>query len=137
MPSAIVFLFALLVPVGAFHGPPSAIAASRKASSVSMAGSPWFDPSAQSMKAWLTKSSAKDNGREERIVEEEPIYSTSRRMRDEKLAQKDTRAFCLDRCLATGYCDVLEDLLEMTTKQVQRFCDECAGDDECLLPEYA
>ena len=91
----------------------------------------------KAMKNWIRQTSARDNGREEHFVSEDQVYSSMRRMRDEKLAQDDTRAFCLDRCLATGYCDVLEDLLEMTTKQVQRFCDECAGDDECLLPEYA
>ena len=78
----------------------------------------------KAMKNWIRQTSARDNGREEHFVSEDQVYSSMRRMRDEKLAQDDTRAFCLDRCLATGYCDVLEDLLEMTTKQVQRFCDE-------------
>jgi len=67
---------------------------------------------------------------------DEPLYDYARRVRDEKLAQEDTRRFCLDRCLSTGYCDVLEDLLDMTTAQVQKFCDSCSNDDECQL-EYA
>ena len=123
------------------------------------------------MKAWISETSARDNNREERLMEEEPVYSNSRRMRDEKLAKDDTRKFCLDRCLATGCarappprafrasalaerppasppphrwcppprtdCDALEDLLEMSTMEVKRFCDSCTHDDECLLPEYA
>jgi hypothetical protein len=40
---------------------------------------------------------------------------------------------CADRCLATGYCDVLEDIYEMTTAQVMKFCEHCTGNDECEL----
>ena len=65
------------------------------------------------------------------------VLADAAHARREAGAGRHARAFCLDRCLATGYCDVLEDLLEMTTKQVQRHTNECAGDDECLLPEYA
>ena len=60
-------------------------------------------------------------------------FSDGRRRRDEKLAQEDPKAWCADRCLATGYCDVLEDIYEMTTMQVKKFCEHCAGDDECEL----
>lgn len=55
--------------------------------------------------------------------------------RDAKLAERDTRQWCLDRCLATGHCDAVEDLLEMTTLQVKKFCQECASLDECELTE--
>ena len=58
------------------------------------------------------------------------------KLRDERLAKADTRRFCLDRCLATGYCDALEDLLEMSTMQVKKFCDSCSSTDECQL-DYA
>jgi hypothetical protein len=55
-------------------------------------------------------------------------------VRDRKLAEKDTRRWCLDRCLATGYCDAVEDLLAMTTAQVKQFCTSCASlEDECEL----
>jgi hypothetical protein len=63
-------------------------------------------------------------------------FPDATRLRDAKLAQTDTRRFCPDRCLATGYCDALEDLLEMTTTQVQKFCDSCSQGDECVL-DYA
>jgi hypothetical protein len=32
-------------------------------------------------------------------------------------------------------CDALEDLLAMSTTQVQQFCDACSSDDECTVPE--
>ena len=34
--------------------------------------------------------------------------------KDLHLATTDTRAWCADRCLATGHCDVVEDLWEMS-----------------------
>jgi len=54
-------------------------------------------------------------------------------MKDIYLAAKDRKAWCADRCLATGYCDVLEDIYEMTTAQVMKFCEHCTGNDECEL----
>ena len=60
-------------------------------------------------------------------------FSDGQRRRDEKLAQEDPKAYCADRCLATGYCDVIEDIYEMTTTQVQKFCEHCGGADECEL----
>ena len=58
---------------------------------------------------------------------------TTSRIRDEKLAKENPKAWCADRCLATGYCEVLEDIYTMTTAQVQAFCENCAGEDECEL----
>ena len=56
-------------------------------------------------------------------------------LRDRRLAENHPKKFCIDRCLATGYCDALEDLFKMTTTQVKQFCDKCShGDsDECEL----
>ena len=44
----------------------------------------------------------------------------------------NVRGWCADRCLATGYCDAVEDLLDLTTEQVKQFCNECST-DECEL----
>ena len=55
------------------------------------------------------------------------LRTTAQKLRDERLAQDDLSAWCADRCLATGYCDVVEDMLQMTTKQVQAFCDFAHG----------
>merc|ERR550514_410785 len=54
-------------------------------------------------------------------------------VKDVYLAAKDRKAWCADRCLATGHCDVLEDLYELTTTQVMKFCSACAGSEECEL----
>ena len=55
--------------------------------------------------------------------------------KDLHLATTDTRAWCADRCLATGHCDVVEDLWEMSTKEIMKFCDECADLEGCELDE--
>ena len=61
--------------------------------------------------------------------------STVQQRKDKALMERDTRRWCLDRCLATGYCDAIEDLWEMDTMQVKKFCQECASLDECELSE--
>lgn len=53
--------------------------------------------------------------------------------KDQRLAERDTRRWCLDRCLATGYCDAVEDLYQMSSEQVLAFCKSCAEEDECTL----
>ena len=63
----------------------------------------------------------------------EDTLSPVQKVRDSRLAERDTRAWCLDRCLATGFCDTLEDLWAMNTEQVIAFCEQCAGEDECAL----
>jgi hypothetical protein len=55
--------------------------------------------------------------------------------KDKVLFERDTRRWCLDRCLATGYCDVVEDLWDLSSEQVVKFCQACAGEDECVLDE--
>lgn len=53
--------------------------------------------------------------------------------KDKKLAESDTRRWCVDRCLSTGHCEAVEDILRMTTKQVMAFCQECADEEGCDL----
>lgn len=57
--------------------------------------------------------------------------------KDAMLASRDTRKWCLDRCLNTGHCEAVEDILHMSTKEVMNFCTECASLDECELDEQA
>jgi hypothetical protein len=57
--------------------------------------------------------------------------------KDTRLASRDTRRWCLDRCLNTGHCDAVEDILDMSTKEVMAFCTECASIDECELDDQA
>jgi hypothetical protein len=76
---------------------------------------------------------ARDAGHNLELVDEPEKHVN---VRDERMAKQNTRKFCLDRCLATGHCDALEDLLAMTTMQVKAFCDKCSSGDECVL-DYA
>jgi hypothetical protein len=61
------------------------------------------------------------------------IFEGYANLRDQKMASEDPKKYCADRCLATGFCEVLEDFYDMTTSQVQNFCEACAGSDECEL----
>merc|ERR1719473_2335505 len=84
-----------------------------------------FDPSPLAM----AEVFAHDNGRSFLEIEENPFQAS----KDRYLAAKDRKAWCADRCLATGHCDVLEDIYELTTAQVMKFCKSCSGEDECEL----
>ena len=59
--------------------------------------------------------------------------------RDQRMAEKDPQKYCADRCVATGNCEVYEDMFEMSPSQVMEFCNECvlAEDDdaECPIPD--
>lgn len=64
---------------------------------------------------------------------EDPTLNFVPEEEDKKLAAEDTRAWCAERCLATGHCEVAEDLWQMTTEQVVVFCQECASEEGCQL----
>ncbi|KAL7469411.1 hypothetical protein ACHAXS_009666 [Conticribra weissflogii] len=60
------------------------------------------------------------------------------RRKDEKMAENDPMRYCADRCVATGNCDVFEDMFEMGPDEVIKFCKECVlSEDEepCDIPE--
>jgi Ca2+-binding EF-hand superfamily protein len=67
------------------------------------------------------------------FVANEGVFDGFVSVRDRKLADENPKKYCADRCLATGFCDALEDFYDMTTSQVQTFCEQCAGSDECEL----
>lgn len=57
--------------------------------------------------------------------------------KDVRLAERDPQQYCADRCVATGHCDVYEDMYEMTALEVIQFCTECVlseEEEECDLP---
>mmetsp|Transcript_39450 Transcript_39450/g.118447 ORF Transcript_39450/g.118447 Transcript_39450/m.118447 type:complete len:115 (+) Transcript_39450:802-1146(+) len=58
--------------------------------------------------------------------------------KDKRLAKNDPQRYCADRCVATGNCDVYEDIYKMSPQQVVSFCEECVLSDEeepCDVPE--
>jgi hypothetical protein len=58
--------------------------------------------------------------------------------RDTRMAKNNPEQYCADRCVSAGYCDVYEDMLEMSPTEVLKFCKECVLSDEeepCDIPE--
>jgi hypothetical protein len=58
--------------------------------------------------------------------------------KDRRMARDDPSRYCADRCVATGTCQVWEDMFEMSAKEVQIFCKECVlSEDEepCDVPD--
>jgi hypothetical protein len=58
--------------------------------------------------------------------------------KDKRMARDDPMRYCADRCVATGFCEVFEDMFEMGPKEVREFCLECVlsdGEEPCDLPE--
>jgi len=59
-------------------------------------------------------------------------------VRDKKLAKNDPQMYCADRCVATGNCDVFEDMFDLSPMDVMKFCEECVlSEDEepCDVPD--
>lgn len=56
-------------------------------------------------------------------------------MRDKKMASKDPMRYCADRCIATGNCDVYEDVFDYSPEEVIAFCNDCVLVDE-IDPEH-
>jgi hypothetical protein len=69
----------------------------------------------------------------EAALDTDEALTPGQRLKDERMVQNDTRKWCQDRCITLGYCDVVEDLYEMDTTDVLKFCQECASLDECEL----
>lgn len=43
-------------------------------------------------------------------MDSDTVYNVRQLLRDQKLARANPQQYCADRCIATGYCDVFEDL---------------------------
>lgn len=58
--------------------------------------------------------------------------------KDKRMARDDPERYCADRCVATGNCEIWEDMFEMGPDEVQKFCTECVLSDQeepCDVPE--
>lgn len=58
--------------------------------------------------------------------------------RDTRMARNNPEQYCADRCVSTGYCDVYEDMFEMSPAEVLKFCKDCVLSDEeepCDIPD--
>jgi len=56
-------------------------------------------------------------------------------LKDKKLAKKNPQQYCADRCIATGNCDVYEDMFDLSADEVLQFCSDCVLVDE-LDPDH-
>jgi hypothetical protein len=66
----------------------------------------------------------------------EPIFN-KQLIRDRNLARNDPQAYCADRCLTTGYCEVFEEEFSFSAVEVIQFCEECVlsdGEEPCDVP---
>lgn len=53
------------------------------------------------------------------MEEDELRQNFRQKLKDKKLAEKDPYAYCADRCIATGNCDVYEDLYVLKRSRLQ------------------
>jgi hypothetical protein len=59
--------------------------------------------------------------------------------KDRRLARRDPAAYCADRCIATGNCDVFEDFFNFSPSEVMVFCTDCVmsdADEPCDVPGH-
>lgn len=73
-------------------------------------------------------------------VEDDPFAVVNRvvPVRDRRLADRDPQRYCAERCVGSGYCEVYEDLFDMTPSEVLAFCSECVLSEEeepCDIPD--
>lgn len=92
----------------------------------------------------LDKKYRKVSGIENKVPDnyDRPLVEDSENLvilrRDKRLADSNPQAYCADRCVSTGNCDVYEDLFNMSPKEVMTFCTECVlseDEDPCDVPE--
>lgn len=58
--------------------------------------------------------------------------------KDKKMARHDPQRYCADRCVATGNCDVYEDVFQLSPDEVLAFCNDCVlseEKEECDIPD--
>jgi len=68
----------------------------------------------------------------------ETVMAPRQKRKDKRLARDDPQAYCADRCIATGNCEVFEDIFKYSPEEVVAFCEECVLSDEeepCDVPD--
>mmetsp|Transcript_13825 Transcript_13825/g.21366 ORF Transcript_13825/g.21366 Transcript_13825/m.21366 type:complete len:161 (+) Transcript_13825:66-548(+) len=87
-------------------------------------------------KMMLEKELPTDFDFDDHIMEEN--LSTTHLERDKRMARDHPMAYCADRCIATGHCDVFEDVFELSPTDVMKFCENCVlsdSEEPCDVPE--
>jgi hypothetical protein len=68
----------------------------------------------------------------------EDTYTPRQYRKDKSMARKDPIAYCADRCVATGNCDIFEEIFDMSPEEVLKFCNDCVmseSEDPCDVPD--
>lgn len=58
--------------------------------------------------------------------------------KDKRMARDDPARYCADRCVATGNCQIWEEMFDMAPDEVQQFCQECVlsfDEEPCEVPD--
>eukprot|EP00527_Entomoneis_sp_CCMP2396_P003607 CAMPEP_0198153972 /NCGR_PEP_ID=MMETSP1443-20131203/66603_1 /TAXON_ID=186043 /ORGANISM="Entomoneis sp., Strain CCMP2396" /LENGTH=175 /DNA_ID=CAMNT_0043820515 /DNA_START=120 /DNA_END=647 /DNA_ORIENTATION=+ len=72
------------------------------------------------------------------MLTDEAMVTDQQLKRDQFMASSDPQRYCADRCIATGNCDVYEDIFKFSPQQVLEFCEECVLSDKeepCDVPD--
>jgi hypothetical protein len=86
---------------------------------------------------WIEGSLPQDFDFDDHLMTE--TITPRQREKDRRLANRDPAAYCADRCMATGNCDVFEDFFHLSPSEVMVFCTECVlsdSDDPCDIPGF-
>ena len=70
------------------------------------------------------------------LEEEEQVFRQE--LKDKRLAETNPQQYCADRCIATGNCDVYEDIFHFSPEEVIQFCSDCVlatEEEECEIPD--
>lgn len=71
------------------------------------------------------------------MVDQDDLQNVRQIAKDKKLAKEDPQRYCADRCVATGNCDVYEDIFDLSPQDVLAFCNDCVlseDKEECQVP---
>ena len=71
------------------------------------------------------------------MLEEEDLVTARQYRKDTFMAENNPQQYCADRCIATGNCDVYEDIFRLSPMEVRAFCEECVlseGEEPCDVP---
>mmetsp|Transcript_18352 Transcript_18352/g.37910 ORF Transcript_18352/g.37910 Transcript_18352/m.37910 type:complete len:172 (-) Transcript_18352:1-516(-) len=95
----------------------------------------WMEKNREAVLHSLHGPQNNDNALPSSMLDDNSMYTDRQAAKDRYLAKRDPQRYCADRCIATGNCDVYEDIFEFSPEQVLEFCEECVLFDDELNDE--
>lgn len=99
----------------------------------------WMEKNRGAVLHSLNKDSSSSSTSMPSSMLDDDAMLTQRQLRKDKyMADTDPQRYCADRCVATGNCEVYEDIFQFSPTQVLEFCEECVlseDEDPCDIPE--